>query len=100
MLVKIGGLARGAEAVHADESAARAQPALPTESRCRFAGYPHRTVRPKDLSVISFVLRSEKLPRRHRHDRGLDAVLGEKIARAQRELDFRARRDEPDGGGR
>src|ERR1044072_2647635 len=90
MLVEVGRLGRGPEALHADESAARAEPTLPAETRCRFAGYPHRALGPKNLLVIRFVLRGEQLPRRHRHDRRLDAVLGQEIARPEGKVGFRA----------
>src|SRR5438046_2609798 len=77
MPVKVGGLARAAEAFHADERAARAKPTLPAEARRRFAGHPDGAVGSQDLLAICIVLGGEQLPGWHGHDAGRNVLLGE-----------------------
>src|SRR5713101_4848486 len=98
MLEKIGGLARAAEALHADERAAHAEPALPAEARGRLAGDADRAVGPQDLLPICIVLSGKQLPGGHGHNAGRNAVLGEKFAGGDSQMNFGARRDQPNVG--
>ena len=94
MLVEIAGRRRGAEAVHADEAAARAEPAIPAET----GGGLHRDARRRTERrlLVGFCLALEQFPARHGDDRRLHALGAEKIGRCERDLDLRARRQQRD----
>src|SRR6185437_231350 len=89
MLEKIRSLGRCAEGLHADELAFRAQPALPAEAAGRLASDANRAVAAHDFLPVAIALLDEKLPRRHRHNGGVEAVFSQKFARPKRKLHFR-----------
>src|ERR1700678_2026022 len=89
LLVDIGDLAGGAEAVHADKAAFEADIAFPAEFDRRFHR-DARTARAENRLLVSGVLMLKEQAARHGDDRRRDALLLENFPRLDREMQFRA----------
>ena len=89
MLVEVLVRRAGAEAVHADEDAVRADHGVPAQAHGGLDRDLHRGVADDGLAPL-VRLRQEELQRRHRDDARGDAALGQLLLRGDRDLDLRA----------
>jgi len=99
MFVKVSGRRRGPEPVNSDPQAVEARVALPAIGRAGLDRHPqYLAVRDvgQDVVAISFILGVEALGARHRHHVGADPLAFEPLGDGERDLDFRAGRDEDD----
>jgi hypothetical protein len=87
LLVDIGDLAGGAEAVHADEAASEADIAFPAKFDRRFHR-DARTGRPEDRLLVGGVLLLEEQASRHGNHRCRDALFLKNFPRLDREIQF------------